>query len=273
MRLTRIVTAVGAARDTAARIRDWGVADYYAVLGVPVHADAEEIANAYRRLAKAWHPDRRPGDGEAHERFAALTVAFDVLGDPDTRARYDVVRGLRTTRHDPPRDSWPVDLPPHEPPVRRPMSPTRARWLLGAALALVLAGVCVGAAVVALQRSEARDRSQREPARAVVADVDGGQVVVFTTVEGERIVAPAPQRQGEPLGETAAVRYDPANPTDIVLAESTLGRDLTLWVVALKLLVGGIIFAIVAARRLRSGTVNVRPIQSVAIPYRPAQFS
>jgi hypothetical protein len=156
------------------------------------------------------------------------------------------------------------------------MSATRARWLLAGSILLASAGLAVGAAVITLQHSEAQARSGREPARAVVANVDGRQVVVFDTADGQRIVAPAPPRPGEPLGQTAAVRYDPANPSDVILAESTFGRDITLWIVACKLLVGGIIFAVVAARRLRRSAVPLQgagPAQSVGMPKSSAQFS
>ena len=63
-----------------------------------------------------------------------------------------------------------------------------------------------------------------------------------------------PQQHGEGnnLGPTVAVRYDPANPTHVVVDASTFGRDITLAVVALKLLVGGPVFVALGARRLRA---------------------
>lgn len=63
--------------------------DPYSVLGVPKDAPQEEIQKAYRRLAKKLHPDLNPGDKAAEERFKELSLAYDILGDPDKRARFD----------------------------------------------------------------------------------------------------------------------------------------------------------------------------------------
>ncbi len=63
--------------------------DYYAILGVPRNAKAQEIKKAYRRLARRNHPDVNPGDKSAEERFKKIQVAYDVLSDPKKRAMYD----------------------------------------------------------------------------------------------------------------------------------------------------------------------------------------
>ncbi|GBD43496.1 Curved DNA-binding protein [bacterium HR40] len=63
--------------------------DLYAVLGVERNASQEDIRRAYRRLAKELHPDFHPGDKEAEERFKKVTAAYEILGDPEKRARYD----------------------------------------------------------------------------------------------------------------------------------------------------------------------------------------
>ena len=62
--------------------------DHYSVLGVARDASPEELQRAYRKLARRFHPDvnRDPG---AEDRFKQITEAYDVLSDPDTRARYD----------------------------------------------------------------------------------------------------------------------------------------------------------------------------------------
>ncbi|MBO6079393.1 MAG: DnaJ domain-containing protein, partial [Bacteroidales bacterium] len=63
--------------------------DYYEVLGVTKEASADEIKKAYRKLAMKYHPDRNPGDKEAEEKFKEAAEAYDVLSNPDKKARYD----------------------------------------------------------------------------------------------------------------------------------------------------------------------------------------
>ena len=63
--------------------------DPYVVLGVPRGASDEEIRRAFRRLAKDSHPDLHPGDAAAADRFKKLSVAHDVIGDPEVRRKYD----------------------------------------------------------------------------------------------------------------------------------------------------------------------------------------
>lgn len=62
--------------------------DYYEVLGVPRTADAAQIQQAFRTLARRYHPDVNK-DPAAEDRFKELNEAYSVLSDPDTRARYD----------------------------------------------------------------------------------------------------------------------------------------------------------------------------------------
>lgn len=63
--------------------------DYYKILGVERSATADEIKRAYKKVAIKYHPDRNPGDKEAEEKFKQAAEAYDVLRDPDKRARYD----------------------------------------------------------------------------------------------------------------------------------------------------------------------------------------
>lgn len=63
--------------------------DPYSVLGVQKDASAADIKKAYRRIAKDCHPDLKPGDAKAEAKFKAAAAAYDLLKDPETRARYD----------------------------------------------------------------------------------------------------------------------------------------------------------------------------------------
>jgi molecular chaperone DnaJ len=73
--------------------------DYYHVLGVERKATQEEIKKAYRKLALQYHPDRNPGNKEAEEKFKEAAEAYEVLGEPEKRRRYDQFghEGIRGT--------------------------------------------------------------------------------------------------------------------------------------------------------------------------------
>jgi molecular chaperone DnaJ len=74
--------------------REWFEKDYYEILGVPPTASDKDIARAYRKLAKQYHPDANPGDKEAEEKFKDVSAAYDVLDDPEKRKEYDQVREM-----------------------------------------------------------------------------------------------------------------------------------------------------------------------------------
>lgn len=77
---------------------------YYDLLGVPPTADHDAIRRAYKRVAKASHPDRNPGDAKAQELFIAAAQAWEILGDATTRALYDLrIAPAVTTRPRRPR--------------------------------------------------------------------------------------------------------------------------------------------------------------------------
>ncbi|MGP6157156.1 MAG: DnaJ C-terminal domain-containing protein [Vulcanimicrobiaceae bacterium] len=66
--------------------------DYYEVLGVPKAAAEKDIKSAYRKLARKWHPDANPNNQKAaEEKFKEIAEAYEVLGDPEKRRKYDVL--------------------------------------------------------------------------------------------------------------------------------------------------------------------------------------
>jgi molecular chaperone DnaJ len=63
--------------------------DYYEILGVQKNVSPQELKSAFRKVALQYHPDRNPGNKEAEEKFKEASEAYEVLSDPERRARYD----------------------------------------------------------------------------------------------------------------------------------------------------------------------------------------
>ena len=63
--------------------------DYYEVLGITKSASSSEIKKAYRKMAIKYHPDKNPDDKSAEEKFKIAAEAYEILSDPDKKARYD----------------------------------------------------------------------------------------------------------------------------------------------------------------------------------------
>src|SRR5258708_1145610 len=78
----------------------------YEVLGVKPDASADEIRKVYRKLAKQFHPDLNPGKPEAEARFKSISAAYDLLSDPEKRARDDRGEIDETGAERPPRGDY-----------------------------------------------------------------------------------------------------------------------------------------------------------------------
>jgi len=103
---------------------EWLTLDLYAELGVQRTATPEQIRAAYRDLAQRFHPDRRPGDASAEDRFKRISGVYRVLADPLARASYDRLH-LAGPRPVPVRPAPAHRVPPsyRAGPARPPPSP------------------------------------------------------------------------------------------------------------------------------------------------------
>ena len=216
--------------------------DLYEVLGVDASASGDEIARAFRSRAKLLHPDTS-ADPDAAGQFAELAAAYSVLSNHRTRREYDQGR----------------DEPS---PDRGEGSPTSVetptRWTRRRAWTALVAGALVtllglGAALLTwkLHDGDAQRRARFRPVTAV-RSADGD--ITFFTAGGRQVRTREPEQHGEgsDSGSTVRVRYDPSDPTHVIVDANTLGRDITLTIVSLKLLIGGPVFVVLGARRLRA---------------------
>ena len=125
---------------------------------------------------------------------------------------------------------------------------------MGSGVALIVLGLAAGVWVVSLQRHDADLRNGGVAAVATVVEVGGERRLEFTTRDGRTVRAVEQTKSGEEqpaVGARVAIHYDRNDPTSIVTDTSHTARDVTLWIVAVKLFVGGIVLLVIGARRLR----------------------
>jgi DnaJ domain len=224
--------------------------DFYAVLGVDGSVSGDDLARAFRARAKELHPDTS-ADPDAARKFNELVAAYGVLSNHRTRREYDdahgpgpaVVNGAGTTSVSP--------VAKVEPPVAKHWSRRRAWTALAAGAVVALLGVGAAGLTWQLHQGDARQHARFAPVSA--KRVANGEIM-FVAGDGRVIRTREPQQHGEGsgLGPTVNVRYDPTDPAHVIVDGNTVGRDITLAVVALKLIVGGVVFVVLGARRLRA---------------------
>ena len=236
------------------RVRDWTGADYYRELGVAPTATREEITAAYRARARVLHPDTGTADPAAEQQFVRVATAYQILTGP-MREEYDRARRRGQVRRPPP-EPVPVVRPGAGPAGRAPrswqLSRRGARGALWGGLALVVAGVLAATVVTMLMVRDARLRDRGIAVDALVVRDNGRPRLEFTTTTGAVVRTDLPDTKSGSLavGDSVAIRYDRAHPTRVVTAAQNLARDITLWIVAAKLLIVGTVLAVIGGRRL-----------------------
>jgi hypothetical protein len=227
--------------------------DPYAVLGVDRAATGDEIASAFRTRAKELHPDA--GAADSTEEFSELVAAYDLLSNHRTRREYD--RDIAVAAR--PTVAGAAAVIPSEASNREGARgllsvrrwTRRTAWIaLVAGSVVALLGVLASIVTWNLHESDARRHARYDP---VTATRVGNDEIMFVTNDGKVVRTREPTQHGEGtgVGPTVAVRYDPNDPQHVIVDANTIGRDITLGIVAIKLLVGGLVFAVLGARRLR----------------------
>lgn len=231
---------------TSLGARDWARTDFYAVLGLDERATAAEIDAAYKRLAKALHPDTHPDDADAPTRFAAVARAREILSDPWTRQAYDASRAEARRPEPGTAPVWHNLAPPAPPKARRPMPP-RLRIAIGAVL--LVGAVAMGIWTLAVM-SGSSGANGTVATTGVVRAAGDERRVTFRTRQGSVVSPLVPERVTAAPGDRITVRYRPADPTRIVVRDSNILVLITLGIAAIKLAVGGVL--VLAYPRLRA---------------------
>ena len=234
--------------------REWLTTDFYADLGVARTASLEEITERYRAQAWDLHPDRRPGDELAEAQFKRIARAYAVLGNAEQRAAYDATRDAVFDRGFAPTPGSTRPVQAHVRPKRMFNLNPRVGYVIGTLL-LVL-GLGAAGWIISITRHDAQLRRAGIPVFAVVNQISPAATVTFTTTDGIEETVPAPllrdrRNGGYVLGEAVAIRYLRSNPQEIVVDESQTARNVTMWIIAIKLVACGLILVGLSVRQAR----------------------
>ena len=234
--------------------REWLSSDYYADLGVTRSASTEDITERYRARAWELHPDRNPDRGETEAEFKRLARAYAVLGNPERRRAYDATRDAVFDR-----GFAPVAGTTRPAPLRRQSAGFQLapRFAALGGIACLVLGALVAAVIVGMTSREGRIRAEGIAVIGVVTQVSPEPRIQFTTPDGTTETVAAPRvrdrrNRGYQLGERLPVRYLDRDPSKVVIVESTVARDITMWIIAVKLLVCGALLIGLAVRQSRS---------------------
>jgi DnaJ domain len=157
---------------------------HYATLGVRPDATPSEIRDAYRALARRYHPDREPA---AAARMAAINEAYRVIGEPSRRAVYDAARRGTGSAAVPSRA--PVATPRPTPPRREPLPPARYPWKLVLVMFLLGTAVVLIGAVLYRPKDPGPPDNLLEPGSCVTIEPNGdAREVNCSGATGELIV-------------------------------------------------------------------------------------
>src|SRR3954454_759988 len=150
-------------------MRDWATIDYYEVLGVPPTASDDEIARAFRALAKRYHPDVQGGPvTEQGVRFRAIRDAYEVLSNPRQRFDYDDVRASVARPSAPTRDGDRDAAPANRGVVR--WTPAKAVGAIVAGVLCFALGALFALYTLHVQASDRADKAGRLKTVAVAEE-------------------------------------------------------------------------------------------------------
>ncbi|MEP7235560.1 MAG: J domain-containing protein [Ignavibacteriota bacterium] len=142
--------------------------DYYSILGIPRYASEQTIKEAYRRLAKRWHPDANDSDENAQRMMQDLNRAKEVLFDPDTRNDYrkvlEMQDALSAENIQKLRKRWTEKRFTESPTMPLPKAFSRGRFIL----LMVLVSVAVAVAIVKLSDISASRQTSGDPIDNIV---------------------------------------------------------------------------------------------------------